>query len=133
MNKEIRSAVNNVLETLNISVGDFSVEHPADVSYGDYSTNVAMVVAKSLGENPRELAEKINKKLLVDLFVQGFSMNIMGGYYAFTNEDLHSDERKLFLKEQKLGKLFHSLSLSHLFTLSLKPIFPNCPHTPLIP
>ena len=35
------------------------VERPADQSKGDFSTNVAMVMAKNEGKNPRELAEKI--------------------------------------------------------------------------
>jgi len=48
---------------------DFNVEHPADEKMGDYSTNVAMVLAKELKRNPRELAVDLvgkmegNKKL----------------------------------------------------------------------
>ena len=37
---------------------DFVVEHPEDLENGDYSTNVAMVCAKNMGANPKELAEK---------------------------------------------------------------------------
>ncbi len=37
----------------------FSVERPADLGHGDFSTNIAMVVAKRIGKNPRELAEEI--------------------------------------------------------------------------
>ncbi len=37
----------------------FSVERPADLSHGDFSTNVAMVGAKRIGKNPRELAEEV--------------------------------------------------------------------------
>lgn len=39
--------------------GDFIVEHPADITKGDFSTNVAMVFANKLKTNPKELAEKI--------------------------------------------------------------------------
>ena len=35
----------------------FSVERPTDLGHGDFSTNVAMVGAKRIGKNPRELAE----------------------------------------------------------------------------
>ncbi|HOX96549.1 MAG TPA: arginine--tRNA ligase [Candidatus Woesebacteria bacterium] len=42
---------------------EFAVEHPADEKMGDYSTNIAMVLAKELGRNPRELAIDLVNKL----------------------------------------------------------------------
>ena len=36
-----------------------SLEHPEDFVNGDYSSNIAMVLAKQVSQNPRELAEKI--------------------------------------------------------------------------
>lgn len=39
------------------------LERP-DPTFGDYSTNVAMQLAKPLGKNPREIAEKITEELL---------------------------------------------------------------------
>lgn len=42
---------------------EFTVEHPADEKLGDYSTNIAMVLAKELGRNPRELAVDLVGKL----------------------------------------------------------------------
>lgn len=41
----------------------FTIERPADLSHGDFSTNVAMVGAKRISKNPRELAEEIAKRL----------------------------------------------------------------------
>lgn len=43
---------------------NFSVEVPEISEHGDYSSNVAMVLAKKEGRNPRELAEKLKTKLL---------------------------------------------------------------------
>ncbi len=42
---------------------DFSVEHPANMAFGDYSTNVAMVLAKTEKKNPLTLAEEYAEKL----------------------------------------------------------------------
>jgi arginyl-tRNA synthetase len=42
------------------------VEPPRDASHGDMATNAAMVLAKELGEKPRDLAEKIAAKLRED-------------------------------------------------------------------
>lgn len=39
------------------------IEHPADKKFGDYSSNVAMVMAKKENKNPRELALNIKNKI----------------------------------------------------------------------
>ncbi len=59
MQDKIRNLIQEALKNLNIEDVDFVVEHPEDLKNGDYSTNVAMVCAKSLKTNPKELAEKI--------------------------------------------------------------------------
>ena len=41
-----------------VEMPDFSVEY-AEERFGDYSTNVAMILAKKVGEKPAEIAEKI--------------------------------------------------------------------------
>ncbi|MAZ29896.1 arginine--tRNA ligase [bacterium] len=57
--QQIRDAIANALTELNLPSVDFSVEHPADVTHGDYATNVAMVLAKQVGEAPRQVAEQL--------------------------------------------------------------------------
>ncbi|OGZ85275.1 MAG: arginine--tRNA ligase [Candidatus Staskawiczbacteria bacterium RIFOXYC1_FULL_38_18] len=42
---------------------EFSVEIPGDKSHGDYSTNIALILSKKLGKNPREVAEEIKNKI----------------------------------------------------------------------
>jgi len=42
------------------------VEIPKEVSHGDYSTNVALVIAKKLKKNPMELAQKIADEIKKD-------------------------------------------------------------------
>ncbi|MDP2664598.1 MAG: arginine--tRNA ligase, partial [bacterium] len=39
------------------------LEHPANSEHGDYSTNIALVLAKKLNKDPREIAESIVLKL----------------------------------------------------------------------
>jgi arginyl-tRNA synthetase len=38
---------------------EIKLEHPSDASFGDYSTNIAMILAKSEKKNPRELADLV--------------------------------------------------------------------------
>ncbi|MFZ2205741.1 MAG: arginine--tRNA ligase [Minisyncoccia bacterium] len=59
MEQKIKNLITEALKNLNIEGGDFIVEHPADLTKGDYSTNVAMVFSKKLNTNPKDLAEKI--------------------------------------------------------------------------
>ena len=61
MVSELRTHITHALG----SEVDFSIEHPADLAYGDYATNAAMVVAKELGKNPREVAEELVEKLSI--------------------------------------------------------------------
>lgn len=63
MKEVIQEAINDILKELGLSGAVFSVEHPTELSHGDYATNVAMAVANSAGQNPRELADKITEKL----------------------------------------------------------------------
>jgi len=64
MQGKIKEIVRDVLKDLEISeMIDFTVEHPEDLKNGDYSSNVAMVLARNLKTNPRELAEKIIKEI----------------------------------------------------------------------
>ena len=63
MESVIRTAVEAVCKELGIDEIAFNVEHPNELSHGDYACNVAMVAAKQLGKNPRELADAIVTKL----------------------------------------------------------------------
>jgi len=60
--KEIKKII---VKAVGKDVSDFLVEVPADKKHGDYSTNVALVLAKKLNKNPREVASLIraNKKI----------------------------------------------------------------------
>jgi arginyl-tRNA synthetase len=57
--QELKTIINQALEQFGISGVNFTLEHPTDLSHGDYACNVAMVAAKQVGKNPRELADQI--------------------------------------------------------------------------
>src|SRR4051812_26451255 len=56
---EIRDALARALKDAGVSAEKVTLEHPAELSHGDYATGVALAKAKEAGMNPRELAEKI--------------------------------------------------------------------------
>lgn len=55
----IAKSLRNALEGFGITDAKIVLEHPADLTHGDYATSVALSVAKKAGENPKALAEKI--------------------------------------------------------------------------
>jgi arginyl-tRNA synthetase len=64
MEQEIKNLIKDALKNLNIEVGDIILEHPSDLKMGDYSTNVAMALAKSIEASPKELAKKIVEQIV---------------------------------------------------------------------
>ena len=63
MEDVIKTAIEEALAGLGIEPVDFTVEHPSDMSHGDFACNVAMVVAKEVRKSPREVAEQLHTKL----------------------------------------------------------------------
>ncbi|MCX6808654.1 MAG: arginine--tRNA ligase [Candidatus Berkelbacteria bacterium] len=67
MKKIVIEKINKVLETLGVNLaGEFSVDEPPKVDLGDWASNVALIVAGRLKENPRAVAEKIKGELIKD-------------------------------------------------------------------
>ncbi|WPZ13301.1 arginine--tRNA ligase [Nitratireductor rhodophyticola] len=58
---DLRSSSGEALDLSRVAV-----EPPRDASHGDVATNAAMVLAKTVGENPRALGEKIAKAFEAD-------------------------------------------------------------------
>lgn len=58
----IRTKIEESLEKLGIS-GEVHLEHPTELSHGDYSTNIAMMLAQKVKSNPKALAEEIAKNI----------------------------------------------------------------------
>ncbi|MDD2224896.1 MAG: arginine--tRNA ligase [Candidatus Shapirobacteria bacterium] len=70
--EEIKKIILESCSDLKLSVveEEIKIEHPADVSFGDYSTNIAMILAKQEKINPKELAQKIVNSIDKSDFVE---------------------------------------------------------------
>jgi arginyl-tRNA synthetase len=64
MESVIREAVLETLKALGLPEAAFAVEHPSEVSHGDYACNIAMVLAKQVGKSPRAVAEELQSALV---------------------------------------------------------------------
>lgn len=63
--EKLENLIIEALKDLGVEEAKISLEHPADISHGDYSTNVALIYGKQAGKNPRELAEKLLSYMVV--------------------------------------------------------------------
>ncbi|MEX2010504.1 MAG: arginine--tRNA ligase, partial [Parcubacteria group bacterium] len=63
MKRIIETGINKTLLDLSWEETDFIVEHPSDLSRGDYSTNVAMLLSKELDRSSVDIAHEIKDKL----------------------------------------------------------------------
>lgn len=61
--KNIEKTIYTACAALGFPETGFVVERPADMSHGDYATNVALTLAKQLGKKPRDIADEIAQKL----------------------------------------------------------------------
>ena len=57
----------NSLYKIDINVDSIIVEIPKDNTKGDYSTNIAMKMAKQVGKNPFDIANELSKELQTNL------------------------------------------------------------------
>ncbi len=55
----LRTAIRHAMGTLLIDGDQIILEHPTEFTHGDYSTNIALTLAKREKTNPRDLAQKI--------------------------------------------------------------------------
>ncbi len=81
--------IKTILEELKITYSDIEVTVPSDKKNGDYSSNIALLLAKELHQNPTELAnlikEKVNDNIVekVEVVKPGFINFFISKDYLF--------------------------------------------------
>ena len=63
ISSKLNTLIKQALKDLSIQIDDIHLEHPAEIEHGDFSTNVALALAKTEKKNPRELAKDIAAKI----------------------------------------------------------------------
>jgi arginyl-tRNA synthetase len=94
---------------------DFSVESPANKNFGDYSTNLALVLKK----NPNEIAEKIKSKLFKKIEVKNGFIN-----FYFSEEYLQKQVAVILKEKNKFGNLKGSKKNINIEFISANPTGP---------
>lgn len=102
----IQNLIKEALKKLEInSEASFSVEHPADLKMGDYSTNVAMVYAKNLKMNPKDLAEKIVEELNKNKDSEIEKVETAGAGFInfYLSKDFFANSLNQIIEDEKFG------------------------------
>jgi len=60
---ELENLIKEALEKTGLTASVINLEHPDDFNHGDYSTNVAMILAKKSNRKPQDLADEIADNL----------------------------------------------------------------------
>ncbi|MCA9364316.1 MAG: arginine--tRNA ligase [Candidatus Moranbacteria bacterium] len=135
MKEGIKKAIKESLREMKIEEIDFTIEHPADMSYGDYATNVAMMLARQMQKNPREVAKTIKEKLegvikeveKIEIAGPGFlNFHLKRSFYANKLNNIAQDQKEWGRNESWKGKKvlveytdpnpFKEFHIGHLFT-----------------
>lgn len=97
MEERISEVLRDALAKAGAQDISFTVERPTDSAHGDYATNAALVAAKKLGKNPRELADELAAHLTNMLAEQVSHASVAGP--GFVNVTLSREAVTLAIAE----------------------------------
>ena len=88
MKSELIQHLQKTAQTIGIEIQNLDLDYPENSEFGDFSTNIALIYAKSVKSSPKELAEKILDGFKKDMpeFVE--SVSVAGpGFINFKIKD----------------------------------------------
>ena len=131
-NKIKESLKNFFLSQYNLSENEiqkFEVFHPDNLDFGDFTTNIALVMSKKVEKNPRELAEEIlnflnqNDFQKIEVAGPGYLNFYLSKkfFYNFLKNSLKENKQKQIkiLFEHSSPNLFKPFHIGHLVNNSL--------------
>ncbi len=84
MTEKLTKIITDAALAAGLTPKEIHLEHPDDISHGDYSTNIALALAKEAKENPRALAEKIVEEIRKNLSSDILKVEVAGaGFINF--------------------------------------------------
>lgn len=106
MNIILTELLKQYIEEKGLEQVEFSLEFPNDSSHGDLMTNLALVLAKQAGKNPREVAEDVVTFLEAKKIEQVAKIEIAGpGFinFFFTQEYFAQNVQEILSQKSQYG------------------------------
>lgn len=103
---KIKELIKNAGGKLSIELPDIHLEHPDILDHGDYSTNVALVAAKTSGKSPREIAESLKAEIDKNLLEEIDRVEIAGpGFLNFyLSREFFADSIGEIISSESFGR-----------------------------
>jgi arginyl-tRNA synthetase len=100
----LQKEIEEILKDLGAHAPKVILEHPTELSHGDYATNVALSYAKQFGQNPKALAELIVEKLKAkeDTLINDISIAGPGFINITLAPTFYTESLKTILAQEKL-------------------------------
>jgi len=115
MKEEIAKFTENIIRELQkikklpkFAIPEIQTEHPEEKVHGDYSTNIAMVIAKKVKKSPMEIAEILSEKLKVksEKLFEKIEVKKPAFINFFLSKEYLQEQVKEILKQgEKFGQL----------------------------
>ena len=103
MKEQLISNISQCLVNLDYPLVDITIQRPKSPEHGDFASNIALVLAKPLGKNPREIATSIKTELQNSFSDDFDSIDIAGpGFINFRlKKSVLSDLLLKIINEEK--------------------------------
>ena len=107
MKENISNIIENFLHKKGIGDVVYTIEHPKEEKFGDYSTNIAMVLASKLKKPPRNIAEEFIKTIENNQLFEKIEIAGAGFINFFINpKELLSQLMEIYSKKDEYFKPF---------------------------
>lgn len=102
----IKTLIKQAGANLGLDFTTINLEHPDDITHGDYSTNVALAHAKSLGKSPREIADSLKLEIEKNLPKEISKVEVAGAGFInfYLTREFFSNSIKEIVEDEDFGK-----------------------------
>lgn len=106
MIEKLTELIKKAGQNIDVVFDGVQFEHPDSFEFGDYSTNVALIYAKKLAQNPRELANRIVNEITQNLPEEIEKVEVAGVGFInfFFSRNFFSQKVKEILTTDNFGK-----------------------------
>lgn len=100
--EQIEKKLAHALEKVGIGETKIEISYPTNSDFGDYTTNVALQIAKKLRRNPVELAQEIASHITIDDVIQKVQVVQPGFINFWLQESVYQKELHQILEQKDM-------------------------------
>lgn len=119
--EQIQNLIKNAVQAIGGQIDAINLMAPGNHQHGDFSTNVAMILAKSLKNNPQEVAQNIIDRILPNKFIDKIEVAGAGFINIFLDKKLVSNE----ILTKSLAKKFYKTAAAKKVIIEHTSVNPN--------